>query len=79
MENTDRSILIDAANGAASALVGPLFKNWKGNVSILANHPDGLNINSGVGVAQYGLSSYATQWTQRLISASLMTVTLTES
>jgi len=50
VENTDRSILIDAANGAASALVGPLFKNWKGKVSILANHPDGLNINSGVGV-----------------------------
>lgn len=43
-------ILIDAANGAASSLVGPLFKNWKGKVSILANEPDGLNINFGVGV-----------------------------
>lgn len=50
VENRDHSILIDAANGAASALVEPLFKNWKGPVSILANQPDGLNINSGVGV-----------------------------
>ncbi|NLD06267.1 MAG: phosphoglucosamine mutase, partial [Synergistaceae bacterium] len=32
------------------SLVGPLFKNWKGKVSILANEPDGLNINFGVGV-----------------------------
>lgn len=50
VKDRDIPILIDAANGAASSLVGPLFKNWKGKVSILANEPDGLNINSGVGV-----------------------------
>ena len=50
VEKRDHSIVIDAANGAASALVEPLFKNWKGHVSIFANQPDGLNINSGVGV-----------------------------
>ena len=50
VQNRDHSIVIDAANGAASSLVEPLFKLWKGPVSICANHPDGLNINSGVGV-----------------------------
>ena len=54
VENRDYSIIIDAANGAASALVGPLFKEWKGKVSIFANKPDGLNINSGVGVTNMG-------------------------
>ena len=54
VENRDYSIIIDAANGAASALVRPLFKEWKGKVSIFANKPDGLNINSGVGVTNMG-------------------------
>ncbi|MDD4160253.1 MAG: phosphoglucosamine mutase [Synergistaceae bacterium] len=50
VENKGYSIMVDAANGAASALVGPLFNNWKGRVAIFANEPDGMNINSGVGV-----------------------------
>ncbi len=50
VENKKYSLLIDAANGAASKLVAPLFESWKSNVSIFANEPDGLNINSGVGV-----------------------------
>lgn len=50
VQNKEYSLLIDAANGAASALVSPLFSKWKGNVSIFANEPDGLNINFGVGV-----------------------------
>ena len=54
VENREYSIVIDAANGAASALVEPLFKNWKGKVSIFANEPDGLNINLGVGVTNMG-------------------------
>lgn len=54
VENKDYSIMIDAANGAASNLVGPLFSKWKGKVSIFANKPDGMNINSGVGVTNMG-------------------------
>ncbi len=50
VRHKDHSLVIDAANGAASALIAPLFEKWKGKVSILANQPDGLNINSGVGV-----------------------------
>ncbi len=56
----DHSILIDAANGAASALVGPLFAKWDGPVSIFANDPDGLNINSGVGVTNMDFLSRKT-------------------
>lgn len=43
-------ITVDAANGAASYFVGPIFKNWKDSVCLLANTPNGLNINDGVGV-----------------------------
>ncbi len=44
------SVTIDAANGAASSFVEPIFKNWKAPVSFGANTPDGMNINNGVGV-----------------------------
>ena len=44
------SLVVDAANGAASALVAPLFENWHGGVTLLANNPNGININNGVGV-----------------------------
>lgn len=54
VENREYSLIIDSANGAASALVRPLFDNWKGKVTIFANEPDGLNINSGVGVTNMG-------------------------
>ena len=43
-------LTIDAANGAASAFVEPIFKDWRAPVCFGANKPDGLNINSGVGV-----------------------------
>ncbi len=48
----DRSypIVIDAANGAASSFVGPLFSKWRGGVTFIANTPDGININQNVGV-----------------------------
>ena len=48
----DRSypIVIDAANGAASSYVGPLFSEWSGGVTFMANDPDGTNINKNVGV-----------------------------
>jgi len=49
---TDKTVpvAVDAANGAASAFVEPIFKNWKARVNFFANKPDGLNINNGVGV-----------------------------
>ncbi len=43
-------VVIDAANGAASAFVEPLFSEWQGRVTIIANAPDGMNINRNVGV-----------------------------
>ena len=43
-------VVIDAANGAASAFVEPLFSGWRGKVTIIANTPDGMNINRNVGV-----------------------------
>lgn len=43
-------VVIDAANGAASAFVEPLFSEWRGKVTIIANTPDGMNINRNAGV-----------------------------
>ncbi|MDO4988061.1 MAG: phosphoglucosamine mutase [Synergistes sp.] len=48
--DNSRPIVIDAANGAASSFVEPLFSDWRGKVTFIANKPDGLNINNGVGV-----------------------------
>lgn len=50
IKNRDYPIVIDAANGAASAFVEPLFSSWKGKVTYMANRPDGMNINRSVGV-----------------------------
>lgn len=50
IEDKSCSVVIDAANGAASAFVAPLFAKWEGPVTITANTPDGVNINNGVGV-----------------------------
>lgn len=50
LKNDDLSLSIDAANGAASSLAAQLFEDWKGKVSLYAHEPDGMNINSGVGV-----------------------------
>ncbi|MDO5115793.1 MAG: phosphoglucosamine mutase [Synergistaceae bacterium] len=50
IEDTSYPIVIDAANGAASAFVEPLFSHWSGRAVIMANSPDGLNINKNVGV-----------------------------
>ncbi|MCF0248294.1 MAG: phosphoglucosamine mutase [Synergistes sp.] len=49
---TDSSypIVVDAANGAASAFVEPLFSSWRGETYFIGNTPDGLNINREVGV-----------------------------
>lgn len=50
-------IVVDAANGAASAFVGPLFSEWSGGVSIIGNTPNGLNINDKVGVTHIDVLS----------------------
>lgn len=50
LKSKKSSLVVDAANGAASALVAPLFKHWHGGVTLLANEPNGININNGVGV-----------------------------
>ena len=50
VEDKSCSLVIDAANGAASAFVEPLYSKWQGPVTYMANEPDGLNINHGVGV-----------------------------
>lgn len=42
-------IVIDCANGAASAIVTPLFSGLGAEVIVLANEPDGLNINDQCG------------------------------
>lgn len=49
---SDRSypIVVDAANGAASSLVEPIFNCWNAKVTLCGNTPDGMNINNGVGV-----------------------------
>lgn len=43
-------VVIDAANGAASRFVEPIFKDWDGEVKFYSTEPDGFNINRGVGV-----------------------------
>lgn len=48
--NKKISLTIDAANGAASPFVEPIFRHWEAPVHIGANKPDGMNINKGVGV-----------------------------
>ncbi|MDR1514276.1 MAG: phosphoglucosamine mutase [Synergistaceae bacterium] len=46
----DWPIVVDAANGAASAIAVAVFSNWRGRVTYTGVKPDGLNINEGVGV-----------------------------
>ncbi|MEG1602131.1 MAG: phosphoglucosamine mutase [Cloacibacillus sp.] len=50
IKNKKASVVIDAANGAASAFVEPLFKEWEGRAVFMADTPDGMNINKNVGV-----------------------------
>lgn len=54
------AITVDAANGAASTFVKPLYEHWNDKVTFLANTPDGLNINNGVGVTHMDFLSAAT-------------------
>lgn len=42
-------VVIDCANGAASAISPEVFTDAGAQVTVIANEPDGLNINDGVG------------------------------
>ncbi|MCX6495280.1 MAG: phosphoglucosamine mutase [Actinobacteria bacterium] len=42
-------IVLDCANGAASAISPEVFTNAGAQVTVIGNAPDGLNINDGVG------------------------------
>ena len=42
-------ILVDCANGAASATAEALFDHFKAHVDIIFRDPDGININNGCG------------------------------
>jgi phosphoglucosamine mutase len=50
VQDTDYHVVVDAANGAASDFVTPIFGKWKGRVDFYGKDPDGFNINRGVGV-----------------------------
>ncbi|MHC3377017.1 phosphoglucosamine mutase [Ligilactobacillus equi] len=43
------NVAIDGANGATSALVAQLYANVNAEFTTMATHPDGININDGVG------------------------------
>jgi phosphoglucosamine mutase len=45
----DRSVVIDCANGAASAIAPQLFDSLKGTVEVTHASPDGRNINADCG------------------------------
>jgi len=42
-------VVLDCANGAASAISPEVFTNAGATVTVIGNNPDGLNINEGVG------------------------------
>ena len=69
VEDTSYPIVIDAANGAASAFVEPLFAGWRGGVTFMGNLPDGVNINKEVGVTH--IASLASEVVKRKASLGI--------
>lgn len=54
-------LVIDCANGAASAVAEELFASTGAKLTMLHNQPDGYNINEGCGAVHVGdLASYVT-------------------
>lgn len=51
---TDMKIVIDCANGASSAYASTLFSDLGADVTVLANNPDGININKDCGSTHMG-------------------------
>ncbi|MDQ1742921.1 MAG: phosphoglucosamine mutase [Pseudonocardiales bacterium] len=47
-------VVVDCANGAASAVAGELFSSAGADVVVVAGEPDGENINDGVGSTHIG-------------------------
>ena len=50
VSSTKKKIVVDAANGAASAYVDAIYSVLEGDVTLIGNRPDGLNINRAAGV-----------------------------
>ena len=48
-------VVVDAANGAASHIVGPLLADLGADVTLVAADPDGRNINEGCGSTDPGV------------------------
>ncbi len=48
------TLVVDAANGAASALAGPLLTRLGANVTVICDRPDGDNINDSCGATAPG-------------------------
>lgn len=69
VDDTSYPIVIDAANGAASAFVEPLFAGWRGSVAFMGNLPDGVNINKEVGVTN--IASLASEVVKRKASLGI--------
>lgn len=46
-------VVVDGANGAASALISRLFADMGVDFTTIATHPNGLNINDHVGCNSY--------------------------
>jgi Phosphomannomutase len=46
---SDMKIVLDTANGSTSRLASTLFADLDVDFDIMASHPDGININKGVG------------------------------
>jgi phosphoglucosamine mutase len=49
LDLTGRTVLLDCANGAAYRAAPAAFERFGATVEVLANEPDGRNINEGVG------------------------------
>ncbi|KRK63778.1 phosphoglucosamine mutase [Companilactobacillus tucceti DSM 20183] len=46
---SDMNVVLDTANGSTSRLASTLFADLDVDFDIMASHPDGININKGVG------------------------------
>ncbi len=49
LDLTDRRLVLDCANGAASQAAPEIFRRLGADVTVLAHQPDGRNINDGCG------------------------------
>ena len=50
----DRHVALDCANGSASSIAKPVFDALGAHTHVMANEPNGVNINDGVGSTHIG-------------------------